>query len=253
MRRRINRGEVNVDESAPRSRTSARVRPAILCGRWRSSQPGCPPARKSRAAHPQSRFHEQAELSPARIGRPLLRLNQWGRAPRFVLATHLPVRVARHLRCADSAHGRPGRRQREAPTFAASRSSPGSSPPTRGSAGDRCRERARRRRTQTRPSTHPPTRPPRLPLPLPLVSAIRPESFSRNCQSWQRCRAGRRLPIRRSAGVVRSQVQGRVRSRRRSAFAGRGPGIAERRTWGGGQVSDSGGFQVPLPLDQGHG
>ena len=37
------------------------------------------------------------------------------------------------------------------------------------------------------------------PCPLHLVSAIRPESFSRNYQSWRPCRAARRLPIRRSA------------------------------------------------------
>jgi hypothetical protein len=68
-----------------------------------------------------------------------------------------------------------------------------------GAAENRCWKPAMRRRAQPRPSTHQATRPRLLPCPLPLVSAIRPESFRRNYQSWRPCRVGRRLPIRRSA------------------------------------------------------
>ena len=68
-----------------------------------------------------------------------------------------------------------------------------------GAAENRCRELAMRRRAQPRASTHQPARPDFCPCPLHLVSAIRPESFSRNYQSWRPCRAARRLPIRRSA------------------------------------------------------
>jgi len=71
---------------------------------------------------------------------------------------------------------------------------------SRGAAKNRCREPGMRQQAQPRPLTHQPARPRLLlELPLPLISAIRPGSFSKNYQSWRRCRALRRLGIRRSA------------------------------------------------------
>ena len=132
-----------------------------------------------------------------------------------------------HRRSSEAAVSVSWNRASTAPTLATSRCSPRLSPPA-GSSGTSMsgaseastgRSPARRRTSQHAPDF--------CPCPLPLVSAIRPEGFSRNYQNWRPCRAGRRLPIRRSTGVVRAKAQGRGRARPRSAFAERGPRIAE--------------------------